>query len=146
MQESKAAYASETLVISDGPIDTRAAIQQCDVAVLLGSHASTCESLLAGKPVLLLPRLLEHRLKRPVRRRLGAGLIPSSLAVMNEIEAALGRLVNDSAFAASSQRFASKYADFNAARQIEEVCSEIVSLARTAGRSCSADKPRITSS
>jgi UDP:flavonoid glycosyltransferase YjiC (YdhE family) len=53
---------SPTLHRAERRMDVTRAAAECDVAVLNGGHGVTAEMLLAGKPVLAVPLVLEHQM------------------------------------------------------------------------------------
>jgi hypothetical protein len=57
------------------PIDLEAACRACDLAIGNGTHGFTAAALLAGKPQLMLPLVLEQRLTAQRVQQLGGGLV-----------------------------------------------------------------------
>src|SRR5439155_11684352 len=64
---------SKTLNIADKRVNVPRAAAECDLAVLNGGHGATAEILLAGKPILAGPLVLEQQMTGEALRRLGAG-------------------------------------------------------------------------
>jgi UDP:flavonoid glycosyltransferase YjiC (YdhE family) len=57
---------------ADKRLDGARAAAECDVAVLNGGHGVVAELLLAGKPMLAVPLVLERQITGDALRRLGA--------------------------------------------------------------------------
>ena len=62
-----------TLRFQAGRLDLPRAAAECDLAILNGTHGSTVLTLLAGKPVMQLPLVMEQELNMPGRRWFGSG-------------------------------------------------------------------------
>lgn len=89
----------------------------CDLAVLNGNHGTTCAMLLAGKPILQLPRTLEQAITARAVARMGAGEVVGGKADAEAVRAALDRMLTDGRYARAAGEFAAKYADFDPRRQ-----------------------------
>ena len=101
-----------TLQYVTSPLDLRVAAQQCDAALLNGTHGATIAFLSVGKPSLHIPMYLEQRIIAALVKRLGAGggvarNRPDTLAP------ALNQLLQDERAYSAAQSFAAKYKDFN---------------------------------
>jgi hypothetical protein len=70
---ARKAIESPTLHLAERRLDVARAAAECDVAVLNGGHGVTAEMLLAGKPVLAVPLVLEQQMTGEALRGLGAG-------------------------------------------------------------------------
>jgi UDP:flavonoid glycosyltransferase YjiC (YdhE family) len=95
-----------------------AASRECDLAVLNGGHGVTCEMLLAGKPVLAVPLVLEQQMTGDAVKRVGAG--ESAPPRRGEPWEWAGRAkLEEDCYATAARRFADRYAAFDPARQRE---------------------------
>ena len=83
--------------------------------------------LLAGKPLLLLPLMLEQRLTADAVVRLGAGerAAPNDVASVRE---KLDALLGSDGHAAAARRFAENHADFDPAAQVEKIVRRVEEL------------------
>jgi UDP:flavonoid glycosyltransferase YjiC (YdhE family) len=111
-----------TLHVAERRIDVAAASRECDLAVLNGGHGVTCEMLLAGKPVLAVPLVLEQQMTGDAVKRVGAGESapprrgePWEWAGRAKLEA----MLSEDCYATAARRFADRYAAFDPARQRE---------------------------
>ena len=97
-------YQSAFVRFLERPADLPAASQEIDFAILKGTHASALRFLLAGKPALHLPIVLEQRSTAERIASLGCGVsvVPGDV---RGICIALDALCHDSSFATQSQRF-----------------------------------------
>ena len=71
--EARRSVASPIVRLAERRVDVAKAAAECDVAVLNGGHGVVAEMLLAGKPVLAVPLVLEQQMTSEALRRLGAG-------------------------------------------------------------------------
>ncbi|HEY8748223.1 MAG TPA: nucleotide disphospho-sugar-binding domain-containing protein [Tepidisphaeraceae bacterium] len=112
-------------------LDLKAAAAECDAAVLHGGHGTTASLLLAGKPTLLLPLVLEQQMLAARVRQLGAGLdapIDKPIEIVNQLQ----RLLDDPALARSARTFAEAHRAFDPTaendqmiRCIERLCASL---------------------
>jgi UDP:flavonoid glycosyltransferase YjiC (YdhE family) len=118
---------SETLRFERERVDLRRAAAECDLAVLHAGQGATAAVLLAGKPVLQLPLVLEQRLTADAVVRLGAGerATPGDPESLNE---KLNALLASDRYAEAARRFAAKYADFDPAAQVERMAGRVEEL------------------
>lgn len=118
---------SPTLRFSRHPLDLRRAAAECDLAVLHAGQGATAAVLLAGKPILQLPLVLEQRLTADATVRLGAGERASAsdpAAVRQKLDAMLAT----DRYADAAERFAAKYAGFAPAAQVERMAGRMEEL------------------
>ncbi|HEX5241929.1 MAG TPA: nucleotide disphospho-sugar-binding domain-containing protein, partial [Tepidisphaeraceae bacterium] len=101
-------FSSATLRFEPRPLDLAAVARTCDLAIVHGTHGTTVTFLLAGKPTLQLPLLLEQGIFAGAVTRLGAALQPP-VEQTNHITADLERLLSEPAFGDAARRFADRY-------------------------------------
>jgi UDP:flavonoid glycosyltransferase YjiC (YdhE family) len=90
-------------------VDLVQAAKICDLAVLNGGHGTTATMLLAGKPILQIPLVLEQVLNSRAVARLGAGAaLP--VARLDQIPQQFHRLFSSNTFGGAAARFSDKYA------------------------------------
>jgi UDP:flavonoid glycosyltransferase YjiC (YdhE family) len=109
--------ASPRIAYPDQPVRIMEVMQQCDIAVTNGTHATTATALLAGKPVLMMPNNLERFLGARRVVELGAGLSAPQLKP-GGMAAKFGALLNSDQYAINARKFAETHADFNPERQL----------------------------
>ena len=102
-------FSGGSVQILNEPMAVSRVLPQSDVVVCHGSHQMTAQSLLGGKPLLMLPTQLEQLLimRRVVRYGAGLGVDPGVPDA--DYAKALGELAGP-AHAAQAQAFAAKYA------------------------------------
>jgi UDP:flavonoid glycosyltransferase YjiC (YdhE family) len=120
-------YSSPTLQFSRSPLDMEETASSCDFAITNSTHATVVAFLLAGKPVLLLPKFLEQALLAIMVERLGAGLI-GALNHPQHIISKLDQLMTDPQYTRSAEKFAEKHADFDADDMEKRLINHIDSL------------------
>jgi UDP:flavonoid glycosyltransferase YjiC (YdhE family) len=117
--------------VSRGPLDIRFVLNQCDLAVVHGGHA-TAQFLLAGKPVLALPLSGEQQCVASNIARLGAGdwLHPDQVEALPQV---VDKLVQDDRYRTAARRFAQRYAAWTPERQLQWVVNGLEELAAANG-------------
>lgn len=113
-----ARFAAPNLRIVAQPLDMARITAECDMGICHGSHSTTAELLLAGKPLLFVPLHLEMQLTGYHVQQLGAGLSapqrkPAGMA------AKLTRLLNEPGFATQAKDFADRYAGTDPAAPVQ---------------------------
>jgi UDP:flavonoid glycosyltransferase YjiC (YdhE family) len=125
-------WRSAGLDMLDRPADLRAVLPHCRLVVGYAGHNLTAETLLAGKPMLLLPVHLEQDLTAQNVVRLGAGLAVRPGERNPKFRRLLERLLGEAAFTDAAAAFASRYRDWTAERALGEAlsaCDETVASA-----------------
>ena len=105
----RGALASQRMVFSDALLDFQAMAESADVVVCHGGHQTTAETLLVGKPLLLLPTQLEQFLttRRVVRQGAALGILQD---VTNpDFSTALKTVTQNPEFAQHAGEFAERY-------------------------------------
>jgi len=102
-------HASHQIVFSDKLVDFQVMAEGADVVVCHGSHQTTAEALLVGKPLLLLPTQLEQFLttRRVVRQGAALGILQD--VAQPDFSTALTTLTQDPKFARHAEEFAQRY-------------------------------------
>jgi UDP:flavonoid glycosyltransferase YjiC (YdhE family) len=100
---------------------------ECHLAILHGGHGATAAMLLAGKPILQIPLVVEQLLTTVATIRLGAALVarPNS---SQELSDALLTLLGSEGHACAARQFAARYAAFNPEDQIRGIVDRIEAL------------------
>ena len=94
---------------STAPVDLKQAARDADLVVCHAGHGTVSATLLAGKPLLLLPLNIEQRMLAARVEAAGAGLAAPALAPEG-MRAKFQRLLAEPAFAAAARGFAERYA------------------------------------
>ena len=124
-----------TLHVESRRVDLRLAAAECDAAVLHAGQGATAAVLLAGKPILQIPVVLEQRLTAEATARLGAGLVVNDRA--KDPAAALRKLdelLAEPRYAEAARRFARRYESFDRAQQVERMVARVEELIAEKGR------------
>jgi UDP:flavonoid glycosyltransferase YjiC (YdhE family) len=82
----------------------------CDLAVLNGNHGTTCAMLLAGRPILQLPRTLEQAITARAVAGMGAGAVVGAKADAEAVRGALDGMLADDRYARAAGAFATGHA------------------------------------
>lgn len=124
----KARFRRSNLQFAEGRINLLEAAQQCDVAILNGTHTSAATMLLAGKPALHIPIFLEQGVNADAVARIGAGVkaLPNEPA---QISDGLQSLLRLERFGTAARAFAAQYADFDSAKQMTKLIDRAEQLA-----------------
>ncbi len=121
-------FRNPTLRLAAEPVEMGQATNECDVAILNGTHATTVAMLLAGKPALHVPIFLEQAINARAAERLGAAICVPPSDVQHCV-AALRSLLTDDRLAAGARSFAAKYSGFDAAKQLTRLLDRAEELA-----------------
>ena len=126
----KSQFESETLRFAPTRLDPAAAARQCDFALLNATPGTTCDLLLAGKPILQFPLYGEQQLMAEACQRLGVSqtLWPKT-ATRGVIDQTLDHfLKNLHQHTQAAQSFAAKYAHFDPHAQREKMLARTLEL------------------
>jgi hypothetical protein len=126
--EQAAAFTGDGIVVARSPVPVSQVHQHCSHAVTDGHGAITQALLLGGKPLLLLPVLLEQSMLARRVADLGAGCLGEPGAGAQALAALLRRLVDDPAWATAARAFADRHADHNDARTLAIVVQRCEAL------------------
>jgi UDP:flavonoid glycosyltransferase YjiC (YdhE family) len=120
--------ASPQLVFADGLQDMATVTRECDAAVMTNGHSTVAAMLMAGKPMVLLPRHLEMFLiARSIEER-GAGL--SAPALKREgILGKLERVLGEPRFAEKAQAVAERHRDWDPMSPVQNFTALVTRLA-----------------
>jgi len=133
-EKTRRQFHSPTLRIESQRLDLTRAARECDLAVLHAGQGSTAQVLLAGKPVLQVPLVLEQQLTARAVAKLGAGETASPTRPESIREKLEAMLASDR-YAAAARAFARRHAGFDPAAQVGRMVSRVEELlARRNGR------------
>lgn len=104
---------------------------QCDLVITNGTHATTAAALLAGKPVLLLPKTPEQLLLSRRIREYGAGLMVPQFKPA-AVENKLTRLLDSGDHVKAAEEFARNYQNFTQEQQTQRIMEIIHDCLETA--------------
>lgn len=102
---------SNTISVSHVPYDVRRAAKECDFGVCHAGNGTTCELLLHGKPLLMLPIQLEQYLTAKRVSDVGAGVFVDQENPNSDFKSAVHQLINNPNLARAAERFAQRYTD-----------------------------------
>ena len=108
-------------------VDLARAAAECDLAVLHAGQGATAQVLLAGKPVLQIPLVLEQQLTARAVVQLGAGETASSTEV-SDMRDKLDAMLASDRYTVAARAFAAKYRDFDPAAQVHRMVERVEEL------------------
>lgn len=123
-------HESSQLKISDRAVQLEHVLGGCRFVVGYGSHHLTAESLLAGKPLLLLPNYLEQELTCRAVERLGAGISTIGKGRKMRLNRLIAQMCDDESLRTAAEGFAAKQDSWSAeesAEALAESCENMVS-------------------
>ncbi len=121
------ALASETVRIVARPLDLGRVLETARGVISHGGHGAAASTLLAGRPLLVLPQNLEQRLLAHRTRRTGATLTPRSRKDP-DLPALVRRLAEDDRLATAAQAFADAHREFDGAARIAAIADRCEAL------------------
>jgi hypothetical protein len=111
---------------SDRPVDMARALAECAAVIGIGNHATAAAALLAGKPLLLFPTVLEQFLNARNVAEVRAGMVGPSLEP-EKVPMAWDAFWK-SGCQQAAREFAARHADFHPTQQVERVVARIEEL------------------
>jgi UDP:flavonoid glycosyltransferase YjiC (YdhE family) len=108
-----APFQNSRVRISAHPYNIHRAAAECDLAICHGGQGTIVASLLAGKPLLLLPLHLEQHLMSLRVAEFGAGVMIDVEAHDKDFAGTAKRLLDDPRFAVRARDFALRYGDLS---------------------------------
>jgi UDP:flavonoid glycosyltransferase YjiC (YdhE family) len=121
---------SNTISISHRPYDIKRAATECDFGVCHGGHGTTCELLLKGKPLLLLPIQFEQSLVAKRVTETGAGVIVELENPHRDFKAAVSQLISNPELPRQAKGFASRYSDLTSLSTVTRIANECEAIVR----------------
>jgi UDP:flavonoid glycosyltransferase YjiC (YdhE family) len=109
-QETVSLYSTEYVTVATQPLDLPATMAQADFAILNGTHATTVAALLAGRPSIHFPLVLEQWMFALRVNQLGGGEVIRGIShesLTDGVDRVIKTALN------GAQRFSSKYALFD---------------------------------
>lgn len=103
------ALGDSRLRLTDTPASLPASIRQCRFVINNGNNATVTQALLAGIPLLLLPRTLEEYLTSCRVEALGAGIVIGKQTGADTLADGIEQLLQDGRFRVNATRFAKRY-------------------------------------
>jgi len=125
--ELRSQYQSPTLNFASRPLDMKEVCDTCDCAILNGTHASTARMLLAGKPTLQIPIVLEQSILSLQVERLGVGCLAPSTRPAYIIQQ-LHRVIGDQRVRAAAATYSARYSRTNCGDALELAVSNLCQL------------------
>ena len=125
-EQERKQFEGGTLRFTDRPVDLTQATAQAESVLCHAGHGTVSASLLAGKPLLLLPLNLEQHMLGQRVVQAGAGLMAPALAPEG-MRQKFTRLMAEPAFTAAAQNFGERLA----AHKVEPIPTRFVALAET---------------
>ncbi|NGY04611.1 glycosyltransferase [Solimonas terrae] len=119
------AYLRPGLAIATGAIDLHRALQECDIAIHAGQDGTSSETLLAGKPAMLLPTDVEKALIARRILQLGAGVMPVARKAA-DLRTGLTQLLDNPALRRNAEAFANRYRMFDRAQVMPRAAQQLL--------------------
>jgi UDP:flavonoid glycosyltransferase YjiC (YdhE family) len=109
------------------PVDIQTALQGADIAVCHGT-LTIAHALLLGRPVLLIPQVVEQFLSGLTLEKLGAGLMLREERSVRACARALGELLEDPKYRQRAQEFSQRYAGYRMEQAAGELFEALAAL------------------
>ena len=97
------------MCISHQPFDARLIAEQADLTICYAGHGTICRTLLAGKPLLVLPTTVEQYLNGATLTALHAGEM-GNVSDPGQVNTALDAVSSRASYRFAAQEFAARYA------------------------------------
>ena len=102
--------------LARGRLDMMRVARECDLGILHAGQGAAAAMLLAGKPMLQIPLVLEQQLTAEAVQRMGAGEIAKSREI-DDMRAKLDSMLSTSDYEQSAKTFAKMHLDFDPTSQ-----------------------------
>lgn len=134
-KERFAKLQNNAVALSQIPYDIERAASECDFCVCHAGHGTTCELLLKGKPLLMLPTQLEQYLMAKRVSEAGAGLIADRDNPDGGFRAAIKQIIGNANLAKQAREFAKRHQGTTSLSTVTRIANECEAIARqnTAG-------------
>jgi hypothetical protein len=120
-----------TMRVSSRPFDMTSVLAECDLVASHSGHGTVASTLLAGRPMLLVPRHPEQRLLGERVVALGAGVLTGyEKGKKHDYAGATRRLLEEPGFARSALAFARRHAAFDRNKSISTIVERCAALLR----------------
>lgn len=126
---ARASLEGPAMRFSERPLDIDAVTAGCDLVVCGGGHGTVCAALLAGRPVLIAPDVVEQGITSRNVEALGAGLA-ALIGQEGRVGSLLTRLLMEPGFARAAQGFRFRHAGTSQAQIVRAIADRCVELAR----------------
>ena len=117
-------FQGERLRIFEHPVALEPLLPTADLVIAYGS-GTTAATLLAGVPLLLLPRWAEQYLGARRVEALGAGIVVRAKGPAPSYPEVIRTLLSDPRYRAAASQLAAKYVDFSSERSIARIVSTL---------------------
>src|SRR5207237_282433 len=127
-------YGAPSLAFSPAPIHMAKATAECDLVICHAGSGTVGASLLAGRPLVLMPLHLEQSLTARNVVKLGAGVMADDDVQSVSYRRIVTEALRNPVYKEQATSFARRYADFDQNRQIERIaarCGDLLSYAAT---------------
>jgi UDP:flavonoid glycosyltransferase YjiC (YdhE family) len=122
-------FECDTLQFARHRLDPTRTARECDLAILNATHGTTCDVLLAGKPILQIPIFGEQELMAEAVCRIDAGKLAwPTKEDRSAMEDALDQLLGDARCVQGAQAFAARHRDFDPVKQRAEMLERACQL------------------
>ena len=124
-------YQTDKLCFHQEPVDIHKACQEADMVLCHAGVGTVANSLLHGKPMLLLPEH-DHQLEQILTARnvvkLKAGLMLMTIEKKRDYKGLIQKVLIEQQFAENAQKIATKYEDFSPESQLEKIAERCEDL------------------
>jgi hypothetical protein len=124
-------FASDRLRITPRPLQLETVLPRADLALVYGGHGVVSAAMIAGVPLLVVPKNVEQYLHARRVESAGAGAVLDRGHSVENAAARISQALADDGLRAGARRFADRHAGFDPARVIEQAAEMVGSLGRS---------------
>ena len=122
-------FGGDRLTIFDKPVNVGSLLQRATLIVTHGGSGLTTQALMAGVPLLAIPRFLEQEMYAKRVAELGAALVVGAQRSQTDFTRALARMLDEPSFAQAARALSNKFAGFDAQPAVDTIADTVVQLA-----------------
>ncbi|MEX2517367.1 MAG: nucleotide disphospho-sugar-binding domain-containing protein [Gammaproteobacteria bacterium] len=118
----------QNIQLANQPVDLTRLLPECDLVISHAGHGLAAQSLMAGVPLLTIPRVIEQWITSCNLQSIGAGEIIDKSFEPDKISSVMEKMLSASEHKLSAQRFAKRYADYSVSSIIDKIDNSIGGL------------------
>jgi UDP:flavonoid glycosyltransferase YjiC (YdhE family) len=123
-------FSHDRLVICDFPVDIDALLPRATLVVSHGGAGLTTQSLMAGVPLLLIPRFVEQEMSATRIAELGAARVVGAQRSAIHLKSALANVLAEASFSSAARSLAKKFTDFDQQRAGDTIVETVLRVAQ----------------
>jgi UDP:flavonoid glycosyltransferase YjiC (YdhE family) len=123
-------FVQDQLKIYDFPVDITALLPRANLVITHGGAGLTTQALMAGVPLLIIPRFVEQEMSARRVAELGAGVVVGAQRASGDFANALARVLEEPSFANAARSLAVTFASYSPRRAVDTIVQTVLQVAQ----------------